>query len=63
MITERVQEWARQGISMDITTAILRGEGHSNEEISEAYEEVLSLPGTNVEVERGTPTITYDALV
>jgi hypothetical protein len=62
IMDERVQRWARQGVSMDVTTAILRGEGWTDEEIRMAYEQVLA-DGAVLEVERGTPTITYDALV
>lgn len=57
MITERVEAWARQGISTDITTAILRSEGYADEEIRAAYDELLAA-GATVEVTRTIPTIT-----
>lgn len=54
---QRIQDWAAQGISMDVTTMILRSEGVPDEEIASAYDSIISLPGYQLTVERGIATI------
>lgn len=56
-LIERVQDWARLSISLDVTTAILRSEGFDDEDISNAYTAVVRMPGYSIEVERGIPSI------
>lgn len=52
---ERLERWARQGISMDVTTMILRSEGVPDAEIAAVYD--LMLETHDVEVERSVPTL------
>lgn len=53
----RVQRWADNSISVDVTTMILRSEGVPDEEIREAYDAVARMPGYSISVERGIATI------
>jgi hypothetical protein len=55
----RVQRWAENSISIDVTTMILRSEGVPDEQIRHAYDTVAQMPGYEVSVERGIATITY----
>lgn len=56
---ERVQAWADNSISVDVTTMILRSEGVPDTEIAAAYDAVAQMPGYGITVERGIATISY----
>lgn len=54
---ERVIAWANQGISMDVTTMILRSENVADSEIASAYNEIAGMENYTTTVERGIGTI------
>lgn len=54
---QRIQEWAVQGISIDVTTMILRSEGVPDFEICAAYNTIASMDDYETIVDRGMGTI------